>query len=104
VGKNFLTLGDMVGTTKQSVNLLEGDLLGLGNEEEDKDCQQEVDTRKEVEGEEAIVVKEDGEELLEDGVGDILGLRSHTNGLGANVHRENFGRPNPHRGTPRWFV
>jgi hypothetical protein len=50
------------------------------------------------------VVKEDGEELLEDGVGDVLGLRSHTNGLGANVHGENLGRPNPHSGTPRWFV
>jgi hypothetical protein len=24
--------------------------------------------------------------------------------LGANVHGENLGRPNPHSGTPRWFV
>lgn len=104
VGKNLLTLGDVVGTAEQSVDLFKGDLLGLGNEEEDKDCQQEVDTGEEVEGVEAIVVEEDGEELLEDGVGDVLSLRSHTHSLRANVHRENLGRPNPDCGTPRWLV
>lgn len=104
VSKNLLALCDVVGTTEESINLLEGDLLSLRDEEEDKDRQQEVDTRKEVEGVEPIVVKEDGEELLEDGVGDVLGLRGHTDGLGANVHGENLGRPDPDGCTPRWLV
>jgi hypothetical protein len=42
--------------------------------------------------------------LLEDGVGDVLGLRCHTNSLGSNVHGENFGRPDPYCCTPRGFV
>jgi hypothetical protein len=42
--------------------------------------------------------------LLENGVGDVLSLRGHTDGLGTNVHREYLGRPNPHGCTPRGFV
>lgn len=44
------SLLNMIGATEESIHLLEGDLLGLGNEEPDEDSEEEVNTGKEVEG------------------------------------------------------
>lgn len=98
--KNLFALSNVVGAAKQRIDLLERDLLSLRNEEEDEYCQQEIDSSKHVECVEATVIQEDGEKLLENSVGNILRLRSHTNGLSANVHREDFGSPNPNGSTP----
>ena len=35
------------------------------------------------------------EELVEDDLCNVLCLRTHSYGLGSNVHRENFRRPDP---------
>lgn len=43
-------------------------------------------------------------ELLNDSVGDILRLRGHTDGLRADVHREDLRSPNPDSGTPSRLV
>lgn len=42
--------------------------------------------------------------MLEDDVGDVLALRHHADGLGADVHGENLRRPNPGRRTPGGLV
>lgn len=44
------------------------------------------------------------EELLEDGVGNVLHLRTHADGLCSYIHGEDFSSPNPGRRSPRWFV
>lgn len=100
VSKNLLALDNVVGTAKQSINLLERDLLSLWNKEVYEDSQQEVDSGKHVECVEAAVVQEDREELLEDGVCDVLSLRSHTDSLSTNIHGKDFRCPNPNSGTP----
>ena len=102
--QNLFTLGNVVGTTKQGIDLLQCNLLGLRNKEENEETQQEVDASKEIECVESIIVKEDGEELLENGVCDVLGLRCHSDGLGADIHREDLGCPNPYCCTPRRLV
>jgi hypothetical protein len=37
---------------------------------------------------------------LEDGVCDVLSLRSHTDSLSTNIHGKDFRCPNPNSGTP----
>jgi hypothetical protein len=44
------SLLNMVGTTVESIHLLERDFLGLGNEKPDEDSEEEVNAGKEVEG------------------------------------------------------
>ena len=102
--KQVTTLLDVVAATEQNINLFHGNLLGLGDEEPDKEGEQEVDAGEHVEGVEAAVLQEGGKELLEDGVGDVLGLRGHTDGLSADVHGEDFGGPNPDGRSPGWLV
>lgn len=102
--KQITTLLDVVISAEQSVDLLEHDLAGLRDAEVDEHSQQEVDAGEHVEGVEAALVQEGGEELLDDGVGDVLGLRGHADGLGADVHGEDFGCPDPYCCTPRWLV
>lgn len=97
-------LFNVILATKQSVDLFQGDLLGLRNAKPDEYCKEKVDTGKHVEGVEAAVVEEGREELLDYGIGNVLSLRGHTDSLGSNVHGENFGGPNPGGGTPRWLV
>jgi len=46
------------------------------------------------------VVVKCGEELVENDLRNILHLRAHPNGLGSNVHGEDFGSPNPSRSSP----
>lgn len=98
------TLLDVVGATEQDIDLLEHDVPGLWDEEIDESGKQEVDAGEHVERVEAAVVQESREELLHDGVGDVLGLRSHADGLRAHVHGEDFGGPDPDCCTPRWLV
>jgi hypothetical protein len=94
----------MITPPKQNINLLQTDLLRLGNKEINKTRQQEIDAREHVESVEAAVVEEDGEELLDDCVGDILRLGGHADGLGADVHGEDFGGPDPDGGAPGGFI
>jgi len=68
------SLLNMVGTTEECIHLLKGDFLGLGNEEPDEGSKAEVDACKEIEGIKAAISKEGREELLEDGVRNILRL------------------------------
>lgn len=75
----------MVGTTEDSVHVLEGDTLGLGDTEPDKDGEEDVDSEEEEEALKTSLGEEGREELLEDGVGHVLALRGHTDGLGSNV-------------------
>lgn len=49
------SLLNMVGTSEESIHLLEGDFLGLGNEEPDEDSEEEVDACKEIESITSIV-------------------------------------------------
>ena len=98
--EQIASLGDVVAASEQSVDFLQTDLFGLGDHEPDEDGEQEVDAREHVEGVEAALVEEGGEELLDDRVGDVLGLRGHADGLGAHVHAEDLGRPDPGRCAP----
>lgn len=52
----------------------------------------------------STVIKEGGEELLEDGVGDVLHLRGHAESLSADIHGEDFCGPNPSGCSPCWLV
>lgn len=94
----------MIGSAKDDVHLLERDAHGLGDEEVHKDGEHDVDSHEEEETLEALLGEEGGEELLEDGVGDVLALRCHADGLGSNVDGEDFAGPHPDTGAPRWLV
>ena len=74
VREELLTLRDVVGAAEKSVNFLEGDFLSLRDEKPHEESKQEVDTREQIECVETVVVEEDGKELLEDSIGDILCL------------------------------
>lgn len=58
-------LVDVVGAAEEDVDLLEGDLLGLGDEEVDEEAEEDVDGHEEEQALEPFVGEEDGEELLE---------------------------------------
>lgn len=76
------------------------DTLGFWDQEEHKHGKTDIHRHEEKQALEALVVEEDGEELREDRVGDILHLRTHTNRLGTNIDREDLGSPDPDSGTP----
>lgn len=95
---------DMACSAEELVHLLERDTLCLGDEEDDVADEQAVDSREHVEGVEAAVLEEEREELLDDGVGDVLRLPGHADALGAHVERENLGAPDPGDGAPRGLV
>lgn len=90
----------VVGSAKDSVHVLKRDTLSLRDTEEDKNAKQDVDTKEEEETLESGLGKEGREELLEDGVGHILALRSHTNSLGSDIGGEDFTSPHPDTSTP----
>ena len=94
------TTVNVVRSTKHSIHLLKTDLLSFRYKEPDEGSQQDVDTSKHIEGVESLVLEEEREELLDDRVGDVLGLRAHADGLGADVHGEDFGGVDPDGGTP----
>lgn len=48
--KKISSLFNMIGTTEESIHLLESDFLGLGNEKPDEDSEEDVNAGKEVEG------------------------------------------------------
>lgn len=117
------TLFDVVATTEQHVHFFQGDFLRLRDEEPDEEGEENVDASEEVEcvagrvlvglrlwewgwrGDlQAAVVEEGWEELLQDGVCDVLHLRTHAHGLRTYVHGEDLGRPNPDGGSPRWLI
>jgi hypothetical protein len=98
------TLNNMIRATKDSVHLLETNLLGLGHKEPHKRREQHVDAGKHVEGVEALILEEHGEELLDNAVDDVLGLRAHAYGLRADVHGEDFGSEDPDCCAPGGFV
>lgn len=102
--QHLRALVDVVGSAKEDVHLLKRHHLGLGNQKVDEDDEQEIDGHEEEEALEARVVKEQREELVEDGLGDVLCLRAHTHGLGTHIHTEDFGGPDPGCGTPGWLV
>lgn len=95
---------DVAGTAKELVHLLERDALCLRDEEDDVADEQAVDASKHVEGVEPAVLEEEREELLDDGVGDVLRLPGHADALGAHVEREDLGGPDPGDGAPRGLV
>lgn len=95
---------NVTGPAKELVHLLERDALRLRDEEDDVADEQAVDTREHVEGVEAAVLEEEREELLDDGVGDVLRLPGHADTLGAHVEREDLGAPDPGDGAPRGLV
>ena len=76
----------MVSTAEENVNLLQRNLLRLGDEEPDKHNQQEVGCHEEVKTFQALVLQECREELLKDGIGDVLHLTAHANCLSTNIH------------------
>ena len=86
LAEHLCSLVDVVDAAEQDVDLLERDLLGLGDEEPDEDKEDNVHAHEEEEALETDVVEESREELVEDGIGDVLRLRAHTHGLGADVH------------------
>ena len=63
--KHVGTLVDVVGTAEEDIDLLERDLLGLGDEEIHKDSQDEVHSHEEEQTFQSSVCEELGEELLE---------------------------------------
>ena len=91
---------DMVGAAKHGIHFLERNLLSLGDKEPDENRQSDVDTGEHVESIEPLVLQEEREKLLDDGVGHVLGLRAHADGLGAHVHGEDLGCVDPHCSAP----
>lgn len=102
--QHLRALVDVVGTTKEHINLLKRDPLRLGYEPPHKGCEADVHRHEEEHALQALLLEEDGEELVEDGLGDVLRLRAHPHRLGAHVHGEDLGRPNPDRGAPAGLV
>lgn len=94
----------MILTIKQHIHLLQQHLLGLRNKEVHKRREQKIDPREHVKGVKAAVIEEGGEKLLHNGVGDVLGLGRHPHGLGADVHGEDLGGPDPDGGAPGGLV
>lgn len=82
---NSSALNDVVGATKDGIHLFEADLLGLRYEEPHEGSQEDVDTSEHVEDVKPTVLEEDGEELLDNGVDDILGLGAHADSLSTDV-------------------
>lgn len=95
---------DVADAAKEPVHLLERHALCLGDEEDDIADEQAVDSGEHVESVEAAVLEEEREELLDDGVGDVLRLPSHADALGPHVEREDLGAPDPGHGAPRGLV
>ena len=95
---------NMIIASKQPIHLLQHDQLGLREKQPHEQRQPEIDAREHVEGVEAAVLQEDGEELLADQVGDVLGLRGHADGLGAHVDGEDLRGVDPDCGAPGGFV
>lgn len=62
------------------------------------------ETRKKREKKDVRVLQKLGKELLKDGVGHVLHLRAHANGLGAHVHGKDLGGPDPGGGAPAGLV
>lgn len=98
------TLLSVISTTKNSIHVLKRDTLGFRDKEEHENNEQDVDGKEEEETLEAGLGEECWEELLENGVGYILALRGHTDGLGSDVGGEDFTGPHPDTGTPRRLV
>ena len=101
---NRRTLNNMVLTAKDGVHLLEANLLSLWDAEPNEDSKQHIDSGEHVEGVEALVLQEDGEELLDDGVDDVLALGAHANGLRTDVHGEDLSSEDPDGRAPGGFV
>lgn len=83
--QNFSTLLHVVDTTEKSVHVLERDVARLGHDEDNESSEEQVDAGEEVEGVEGRFGEEDGEELVEDEIGDVLPLRAHADGLGTDL-------------------
>ena len=88
--QHVLSLDSVVCATEQNINLFQWHILGLWDKEENEDCKKNIDSGEEVECVKSVVFEESWEELLEDGVGNVLGLRGHSYCLSTNVHGENF--------------
>lgn len=90
LSQHVLSLDSVVCATEQNINLFQWHVLGLWDEEEHEDGKKDVDSSEEVKCVKSIVFQEGWEELLEDGVGDVLGLRGHSYCLRTNVHGKDF--------------
>lgn len=101
---NLPAIFDMVLSAEQDVRFLKSHVLRLWNQEPDEQSEKYIYRSEEVEGEKAGVIEEGREELLDNGIGDVLCLRCHTDSLSANVHTENFSCPDPDGGSPRRFI
>ena len=101
---NIRALLHMIHAAKQRIHVLQRHLPCLRNPQPDKHRQSKVDASKKEKGVETAFGEEAREELLEDGVDDVLSLRGHADGLGADVEGEDFGGPDPDCGAPGWFV
>ena len=88
--QHIRTLLDMVDASKQGIHVLQCDLACLRYEQPDKHSEAEVDAGEEEECVEAAFGEEAGEELQEDCVDDVLGLRCHADGLRPDVEGEDF--------------
>jgi len=98
------SLLDMIGASEENIHFFKRYFLGLRDEEEDEDGEENINASEEKEGVETTIVQESWEELLQDGVGYVLHLRAHTHSLCAHIHGKNFSGPNPYGGSPRWLV
>ncbi len=85
----------MISSAEKDVDLFQRDLFRFRDEEEHEETEEDIHGEEKEEGVEALVFEEGGEELLEDRVGYVLHLRGHAHGLGAHVHREDLGGPDP---------
>lgn len=83
--EHLSSLLGVIGATEDSIHVLEGDALSFRDTEPDKDGEQDINGEEEEKALEAGLGEEGREELLEDGVGHVLALRGHTDGLSSNV-------------------
>lgn len=91
-------------STKEYVNLLQRDLLGF-RDEEPHICRQEyVDCHEEEQTFQTFIGQENWKKLLENGIGHVLTLTAHSDGLRSHVCAEDFGSVDPGGGPPRWLV
>lgn len=102
--KQLRALCRVVLITKQHVDLLQCDATRLRNEEIDIHRQHEVHPHEEEQALQPGLLQKQREELLENGVCDVLHLRAHADGLSAHVHREDLGCPDPGCGAPGRLV
>lgn len=102
--KQLSSLDCMILVTKEYINLLKRNPSRFRNKKVNVECQHNIHGHEKEQALESSVLQEDWEELLENGIGDILHLGAHANSLRADIHGEDLRSPDPGCRAPGRFV